>query len=77
MYAKREDATPYCFRYKWKAEHSLYEVYIIGIQLEPWLKACLHIELRNYSNATDLHVNPVTGGNHLHLTITNIGPKLD
>ena len=43
---------------------------------KPWLKASLHAGLRNYSTATDLHINAVRGRSHLHLTIRNIGPKL-
>ena len=43
---------------------------------KPWLKASLHAGLRNYSTATDLHINAVRGRSHLHSTIRNIGPKL-
>ena len=76
MYTKHEDALPCCFRYKWNAEHSLYEVYKKGIQLEPWLKTCLRAGLRNFSIATDLYINAVRDRSHLHLTIRNIAPKL-
>jgi len=76
VYTKHEDALPCCFRYKWNAEHSLYEVYKKGIQLEPWLKTCLRAGLRNFSIATDLYINAVRDRSHLHLTIKNIAPKL-